>query len=354
MMKLYSSKTPESDARVRLESILGVIPFVEIKDCKNNVRIGGHEFDFSIAASFSGKPVNLLVELKTQAQPRFVRMAALELKSRLQSLSDSYGILIAPYIGAVSMQVCREVGVGCVDLSGNAFLSFGNAFIERSGKPNFFPEVRPLKSLFSPKSSRVLRALVSDPFKRWHVEELSRAVGISLGLASKAKQALLSQEWIKEEGRRFFLLKPDAVLEEWVRNYTYKKNRLSSFYSELAEQSIETAVKEECEKRGFRYGLALFSGARRIAPFVRFPKFFSYISGPVEDLADVLRLKRVESGANVTFLEPYDDGVFYGLRDVAGIKIVSDLQLYLDLKSYGGRGEEAAQAIFEQRMKGTW
>jgi len=354
MMKQYLEKDLESAAEVRLDSVLGVIPFVELKGSKTNVRIGDNMFDLVVDAAVSGRPMKLVAEVKTQAEPRFARMAALELKSRIQTIENGFGILVAPYISPAAIQVCREAGIGCMDLSGNVFLSFGNVFIEKSGLPNAFLEARPLKSLFSPKTSRVLRALLSDPSKGWHVEELSRAVDISLGLASKAKQALLSQEWIKEEGRRVVLLKPLELLEEWARNYTYKKNRLSSFYSGLSEKALETAIKGECEKSGYRYGLALFSGARRVAPFVRFPKFFSYVEGPIADIAEVLRLKKLESGANVTLLEPYDAGVFQGLLEISGMNVVSDLQLYLDLKSYGARGEEAAQAIFEQRIKPSW
>ena len=91
-----------------------------------------------------------------------------------------------------------------------------------------------------------------------------------------------------------------------------------------------------------------------MAPFVRFMRFFSYIDGDIEDIAKALQLKKVETGANVTLLQPYDEGVFYRLQDINGINIVSDIQLYLDLKSYKGRGEEAAKAIFEQRIKTKW
>ena len=354
MMKQYLEKDLESTAEVRLNSVLGVIPFVELRGSKTKVRIGENMFDLVVDAVVSGRRMKLVAEVKTQAEPRFARMAALELKSRIQTIENGFGILIAPYISPAAIQVCREAGIGCMDLSGNVFLSFGNVFIEKGGMPNAFLEARPLKSLFSPKTSRVLRALLSDPSRGWHVEELSRAVDISLGLASKAKQALLSQEWIREEGRRIILLKPVELLEEWARNYTYKKSGLFSFYSGLSEQSLETAIKDECEKSGYRYGLALFSGARRVAPFVRFPKCFSYVDGPIADIAEVLRLKKVGSGANVTLLEPYDAGVLQGLREIGGMNVVSDLQLYLDLRSYGARGEEAARAIFEQRIKPSW
>ena len=144
------------------------------------------------------------------------------------------------------------------------------------------------------------------------------------------------------------------MLNQWVNNYSCEKNPIFSFYSGLSEDQLEIAIKKECEKRKYRYGLALFSGARKVAPFVRFMRFFSYVDGNIEDIAKTLQLKKVETGANVTLLQSYDEGVFYGLQDINGINVVSDIQLYLDLKSYKGRGEEAAQAIFEQGIRSKW
>jgi len=69
----------------------------------------------------------------------------------------------------------------------------------------------------------------------------------------------------------------------------------------------------------------------------------------------VATLKEVESGANLSLLVPADEGVLYGAQKAAdGAQLVSPLQAYLDLKSYRGRGEEAAQAVFEQVLKPTW
>jgi hypothetical protein len=341
-------------AKVRLDSVLSVIPIVEIKNSAADVRAGGTAFDLAVDIVVSGRPMKLVADVISRAEPRYARMAALDLTSRVRSVENAFGVLVAPYISPRAVQICREAGVGCMDLSGNVFLSFGNIFIERSGMPNAFSEVRSLRSLFSPKTSRVLRAFLSDPSKGWQVEELSKAVGISLGLASRAKQALLAREWVREEGRRLVLLEPLELLNEWSCYYSYKKNRMAPYYSGLSEEDLEKAIKTECEKRGCRYGLALFSGARRIAPFVRFPKAFSYVEGPIADIAEALGFKKVESGANVALLEPYDGGVFQGLRELGGLNVVSDIQLYLDLRSYGARGEEAAQAILEQRLKPSW
>jgi len=353
-VKQISEKDLLKKAQKSITSVFSDITFLELKESKTNVRIDNEEVDFVLGTLISGKPAKFIIEVKSQGEPRLVRMAIAQLKEYLKGFKDSYGILVAPYLSEVSRQICKEAGIGCVDLAGNAFLSFKNIFIDRSGRPNPFTVARISKSVFYPKSSRILRVLLSDPSKRWYVEDLSREAGISIGLTSRVKQALLSEEWIKKENKSFYLVKPEEVFNQWVNNYSYEKNQSFSFYSGLSEDQLETAIKKECEKRKYRYGLALFSGARKVAPFVRFMRFFSYLDGNVDDIAKALQLKKVETGPNVTLLQPFDDGVFYGLQDINGINVVSDIQLYLDLKSYKGRGEEAAQAIFEQRVKPKW
>ncbi len=354
IVKQFPEKDLLKRAQNSIMSILSDITFLELKDSKANVRVNNKEVDFILSTLISGKPTKFIIEVKSQGEPRLVRMAIAQLKEYLKGFKDSYGILVAPYLSDASRQICKEAGIGCIDLAGNAFLLFKSVFIDRSGRPNPFIAARISKSVFSPKSSRILRVLVSDPSKRWYVENLSKEAGISIGLTSRVKQALLSEEWIKEENKSFYLVKPEEVLNQWVNNYSYEKNSIFSFYSGLSEDQLEAAIKRECEKKKYRYGLALFSGARKVAPFVRFMRFFSYIDGNIDDIANALQVKKVETGANVTFLQPYDEGVFYGLQDINGINVVSDIQLYLDLKSFKGRGEEAAQAIFEQRIKTRW
>jgi hypothetical protein len=339
------------DAKKSLESTLSEIPFVKIKEIKSNVRVDNKTVDFILNVLVSGKPTKFIVEVKSQGEPRMIRMATAQIQTYLQADPNAYGILVAPYLSDTSRQICKDAGIGCIDLAGNAFLSFKKIYIDRSGIPNPFPAARLSKSVFSPKSSRILRVLLSDPTKRWYVEEISQAAGISIGLTSRVKQALLEKEWIKGEKKRFYLVKFEEVLDEWIKNYSYTKSQSFSFYSSLSEDQLEEAIKKECIKRKCKYGLGLFSGARKVAPFVRFLRFFAYIGGDIETIAKNLQLKKVETGPNVTLLRPYDEGVFYALQNINSINVVSDIQLYLDLKSYKGRGEEAAQAIFEQRLK---
>ena len=342
-------------AQESIESVFSEIPFIKIIGrTKNNVKIDNKKFDILLSTIIAGKTVKFIVEVKSQGEPLIVRMAATQLKEYTKDIKNCYGILVAPYLSDASRQICKEAGIGCIDLTGNAFLSFKNIFIDRTGRANLFTAIRVSKSVFSPKSSRVLRVLLSNPSKKWYVETISREADISIGLASRIKQLLLSEEWIKDGNKGFYFVKPEEALNQWANSYSYRKNQMVSFYSGLSENQIETSIREECEKRKYLYGLTLFSGARKVAPFVRFMRFFSYIEGEIDNIAEALQFKRVESGANVTLLQPYDKGILYGLQNINNINVVSDIQLYLDLKSYKGRGDEAAQAIFEQRIKPKW
>ncbi len=346
-MKKYSEKELLLNAFQSFYAILSKVPFVSL-DAEAGTKPGE---DSTVRASVKGRPVKFILEAKAQGEPRIIRMAINQLQDYLKSAKDAYGILAAPYLTDAGRQICKEAGVGCIDLAGNALISIGNIYIDIGGIPNPYPSYRISRSVFSPKSSRVLRVLMADPAKRWYVEELSREAGISIGLTSRVKQYLLAMEWIREEKKSFYIVKPDEVLSQWVINYSYRKNQVFSYYSSHSEDELEAALRNECEKRKYRYGLTLLSGALKVAPFVRSVRLFSYVDGNIEDIAAALQLKKVDSGPNVTLLQPYDEGIFYGLQNIQGTNVVSDIQLYLDLKGYKGRGEEAAQAIFDQRIK---
>ena len=93
-----------------------------------------------------------------------------------------------------------------------------------------------------------------------------------------------------------------------------------------------------------------------MAPYTRYRGVYAYVEDGAKaaTLQQALGLKQVTTGLNVTFLKPYDEGVFYGLIKYNEMPVVSPLQLYLDLKSYKGRGEDAAQFLFEQIIEPSW
>ena len=102
-----------------------------------------------------------------------------------------------------------------------------------------------------------------------------------------------------------------------------------------------------------KYALSGLAAAWLVAPYVRPVDVHLYI--PSENmaaiLAEKLELNPTPRSGNVKFVVPYDEGVFYGVHEVKGVKVVSNVQLYVDLYNFPARGEEAASQLLEVMLK---
>lgn len=315
--------------------------------------------DLSIEVKTNGGfKYTLVFEIKSTGQPRFTRMAVNQLKEMVSKNSNYYGVFASPFISEESRKICQENKIGFIDLGGNCFFKFDNVYLSIEGKPNLFPNTRPLKTLFYSKSSRALRVLLCNPRQNWFVKDLSKEADISIGQAFLVKKKLLEEEFIEkfqiDEQKKFKLIKPDKLLGEWEKNYSYKKNNIRNYYSLDDTKTIESNIANYCNAKKIKYAFTLTSGASLVAPFLRYNRVFIYILGNIETFAKDLNFKEVSSGSNISILQPYDEGVFYNLQIIDGVKVVSDIQLYLDLISYKERGEEAAKFLFEQRISKSW
>jgi hypothetical protein len=71
----------------------------------------------------------------------------------------------------------------------------------------------------------------------------------------------------------------------------------------------------------------------------------------VGQLAESLELEPAKEEANLIMVEPYYRYSWdYGVRQLRGIPVVSDLQLYLDLSVYPRRGAEQAEVIRDRLL----
>ncbi|MGL4423105.1 MAG: type IV toxin-antitoxin system AbiEi family antitoxin, partial [Gemmataceae bacterium] len=106
-----------------------------------------------------------------------------------------------------------------------------------------------------------------------------------------------------------------------------------------------------------RSALTQLAAAWRYSPMVRYEKSVAYIDRKLEtgnklkSLLENLDAKEVDSGANVMLWRTDDPAVFTDSKEFDGVNAVSPLQLYLDLMALSGRGEDAAQEIFEKELR---
>jgi hypothetical protein len=346
----------EKRAERALLATLNAVPFVKAK-LVTRQRIGTirtTEIDTIIEAKLPRGKRLLVCEFKSSGEPRFARMVANQLSLLLPSLPDAYGVFLAPYISPRSAGLCRQAGIGYADLAGNCLLSFDGVYILREGNKNPFAKRRDLRTLYSPKAERVLRVLLADPSKAWTMRPLAAEAGVAVSQASRVKKLLDDREWTETARSGFSLADPESMLAEWSENYAVQRNARLGFYTAAPLGEVEAGICEACESEGIRCALAEFSAGARYAPAVRYRRASAYVGDSVEMIADKLSLKEVPSGANVTLLEPYDGGVFYGAESIDGAPVVSPLQAYLDLLASPARGKEAADALLERTIRPRW
>lgn len=296
-----------------------------------------------------GERLRILANIASKGEPRNIRYIA----ARLQQ-EKSYSVIIAPYLSEKSAAICEEAGVGYIDHAGNCLLSFGNVYICKSGAEPPPREKRNLHSLFYPKSERVLRVLLNAPHRDWKIKSLAQEAEVSIGQAHNVIEGLKDKEFLTTTSSASMLDEPDALLAEWAKNYRYKRNATYNFYSLQSAHDVEYDLAEMCRQEGISYALTGFSGAARYAFYAQYRTATAYVDGDIDTIAERLKLKPVSDGANVTLLTPYDAGVFYGAEEIEGARVVSPIQVYLDVSAMRGRGEDAAKYLLEEVIRRRW
>lgn len=337
-----------------LKTCLQRVPFIEIESIEKKIKLGDACMDIVSTVRVGKQRQRLAIEVKNNGQPRVARAAAYQLARVLDSAAGVYGVFAAPYISPRAAEICSREKIGYLDIAGNCRLTFGQVYIEHQGNPNPFAEKRDLRSLYSPKAERILRVLLADPQKPWRIKPLAEEAKVSFGQVSNVKKFLEDREWLENSADGLLLNDPESLLAEWAENFNFRKNRSKSYYTLESIADFEAGLASVCGKEKLLYALTGFSGAARYAPSVRYQRAMAYVAGDVARVVKALSLKEVSSGANVTLLTPYDEGLLYGARWIEGVCIASPVQVYLDLLGVKGRGDEAAQSILNEVIKSSW
>ena len=357
-MKISSETNLLADAKQALKDCLTDVPFCRVEFGPAEGSLADRGFDVAGRFLLRDGQIPFVIETKSIGQPRFVREAAYTLNRYRSRRPDTYPIFIAPFVANDAAKILEAEGMGYVDLSGNCRLCFDEVYVRCTGNENKFIRRRGLRSLFSPKSERVLRILLDDPARSWKVQDLAREAGISLGQVSNVKRKLEDREWASRVESGLRLSKPDRVLFEWKDNYNLSRSERRDFFTlsrvDEFEQRLASLMKSRASRSRTGYALTAFSAAARYAPAVRYQRVYAYVSENISQLAQELELKPVESGANVTLITPYDEGVYIGSTDKRGVKVTSPIQSYLDLSQLRGRGEEAAETLLREAIEPKW
>jgi len=212
--------------------------------------------------------------------------------------------------------------------------------------------VSDIQNIFAPKSSRVLRVLLVDYGRDWSEREIAHEAAVSNGLAHYVVRTLVELGFAaRNKQNRIVLVDPSRLLKRWGAYHQY--DRVNGFLDYFTfERDIDRFVKSFAEL-DLEYAVCGLVGAWLVAPYVRPVDVHLYASSKniAEEIAGKLELNPTPKAGNVKFVLPYDQGVFYGTRKVDGVKVVSNIQLFVDLYNFPARGEEAASRLLEVVLK---
>lgn len=212
-----------------------------------------------------------------------------------------------------------------------------------------------MDSVFNDKASLVLRKMLENPTKSWVAKDFIEDANIGYAWAARVLSQLRNKGYLKGVARgrnaSSTLRNAEELIQAWTQYYIFERNRSFVYYSpdENSLPKIKRFFNEAKYKEA--YALTLHSGANLITNHVRQENVYLYLDpNRFEEISLELRkaldLKELKEGGNIYLIQPYyKNSVFFGVQTIKGYRVVSNLQLYLDLYHSPQRGREHAEYL---------
>jgi len=329
------------------------IPAFKLKKIVHQPKIKEIIPDMIIDVEMAGKKRKIVVEVKSRGFPSQILQSIPVLLKAASMIKNGYPIFISDFISKRGAAICKENNIGYIDLAGNCYVGLKEVYIEKIGEEQIKRTRSILKKLFSPKATRIIRALLEEPERLWGISELSQTSEVALGYTHEVMAKLLKHgHIIRDEKKRIHLSRPAELLNDWAGQYKIFPESIHSYYSSMKNpQKLMKKVAYVLKRNRTAYCFTLHAGASLVAPFMRFNDVHFYYLGELKTIVRQLELEEIEFGGTVHLIEPYDKGIFYRKQTIEGKNVVCNTQLYLDLNQYPTRGKEQAEFLRKQRIK---
>ncbi|MYD69356.1 MAG: hypothetical protein F4W89_01225 [Acidobacteria bacterium] len=352
-------KPPEARLLEAVRDLIGNVPTVQVESIDYAPEASqDYGVDGIVGLSGTGGSYALVVVVKKNGAPRFVRSGVYQLESCVARLRQSRAhsrsrrlipMLVSPYLSPASRAICSGHDVAYLDLAGNARLAFDGVYVERNVAEKPRSEARALRSVFAPRAAAILRALLRDPQRSWRVADLSAEANASYGHVSNVRKALLEREWLDIRDAGAVLTQPDALLRTWRENYRRPVGQSVTGYTRFHGRQLDNRLQGKLNQSpgGPRAIHSLLSAAQWLAPFGRSGTHTFYVDHRGADmLKEELKLTHAARGANVVLHVPTDESLFDDANQPApAVFCSSPIVTYLDLWNGNEREREAAEHL---------
>jgi hypothetical protein len=216
-----------------------------------------------------------------------------------------------------------------------------------------------IRSIFTGKSSRVVRVLLSKPTETWRTRELASEAKVSLGTVSTVTNRLIDMGFlVRDRSMRLRIRKEEELLRRWASSYDPNVWPHKTYYAKGTLYETGKALAKTATRYGLKYAFTGSFATDLLTQYIRPAEIHMYLTSEddLKKIVDDLNLEIAEIGGNVVFLIAGDESIFYGLRNttddrVGTVSVVSDVQLILDLFNFTDRTREAAEHLLIKELE---
>jgi len=204
-------------------------------------------------------------------------------------------------------------------------------------------------SAFVGKGTAIPRFFFKEPGRIWQQAELASETGLTRAYVSIIIRRMVEAGYILQDGKGYLLQAPDQMLDDWSGVYRFDRYLWKQEYAMAFQQVREGMDKLSgaLAERTSQFAMMGPCGAYLRCPYMEPSVVTAYVSEPPNGISG---LHPVERNGNVVLYVPPNQGFFVGKNSIDNIPVVSDIQLYLDLKKMPGRSGDQADYLRENLL----
>ncbi|MHC4926946.1 MAG: hypothetical protein ACYTER_06385 [Planctomycetota bacterium] len=306
-----------------------------------------------------GPSFTAAIEFLTISTPKAISQKLNVLKNSNDFQEDIVPMIVAPYISEKQAALLKDNGVSWIDLSGNMILNIPlGIYIERTGKPNKYPDTAPIKKIYQGTSSLVSRALLLNPkgFSSLNgiVDFINQRNGkITLATVSKVLKALDEDLLVSRKDSWISVKQPQLLLANLAEGYAdYSKNRKDrSFIYDVDDIDV---LCEILSQANLKYAFCGYYAAQKkgygvtgqVSIFLESKRDLYKVNKMIPDIANP-----DEEYGQVKFVETKNPCVWFNCQEKSSGNIVDDLELYLEMMIDSPRGPKIAKQLEKQILE---
>jgi len=207
--------------------------------------------------------------------------------------------------------------------------------------------------LIPEKLNTIIRVLLVNSFEKkpnLHLSTLAKKTKITPAMAARLVLRLKKSEYV-DVRRGIKVINPVRLMTAWSYTYSIREIEKLEFVAAERPQYVMLKIANKARLERLQYAFTLFSATEHVSPYVAPSDTYLYIlRKDIKEWQTLFRGENMlptEKDGNVRCLV-VDEDYFEGVWEVRDVMIVSIPQLYADLFSYGGRGEEAAMEVLNR------